>query len=300
MEDENGTLPQQTSEPVVEPIDLIDAYTIGTWTEYIRLARPEDLVVLPSGEVSDQKGKGYILWTLYLIQDFLKRKGLEHIIQYSELDELISYLHQKYASELESTPRNIDENDLRALRRTVEIIITLLQQELSKRKTIEIEVHKGILDYENLLSTGLQPLFSYPEIVVNHIPEIVSHDLLESFKALLFDLPTASVMISLRAVEAAIRDLYFKLTNEDVNEVDSYPTWNYALSEIQKQLEYRKIRSKRLEGYLDFLREIRNSAEHPDKVFEINEAERIFVESIHAIEEVYLLIEKIQAKTSRD
>lgn len=299
MDEKNENSPQQTPEPVIEPISLIDAYTIGAWTEYIRLARPEDLVVLPSGEVRDQKGKGYILWTLYLIRDFLERKGLDHIIQYSELDDLIPYLYEKYASERESTPRKIDENDLRALKRTVEIIITLLQQELSKRKTVEIEIHKGILDYENLLSTGLQPLFSYPETVFNNMSEIVSHDLIEAFRALLFNLPTASVMISLRAVEAAIRDLYFELADEEINGGDSYLTWNYALSEIQKQLGSHEIRSKRLEGYLDFLREIRNSAEHPDKVFEINEAERIFVESVHAIEEVYLLIEKIHMKISK-
>jgi len=300
VEEEQELQPEQINETVIEQITLIDAYTIGAWIEYIRLARPQDLVVFPSGAISDQEGNGYILWTLYLVRDFLKKKGLEFIINDSRLDDLITYFQTKYTSKDKSAPRALDENDSRILDQTIEIIRILLQKELSKKRIIEIETHKGILDYDTLLSTRLVPLFTYPDTVFKNISEIVSHDLLEAFRALLFDLPTASVMISLRAVEAAIRELYFKLlSDEELEESHSlYPTWNYAVSEIKKQLEKLSISSKRLEGYLDFLREIRNSAEYPDKIFGLNEAERIFVESIHAIEEIYLLIEKIQKDKS--
>ncbi|WP_297502954.1 hypothetical protein, partial [Thermococcus sp.] len=177
------------------------------------------------------------------------------------MNDLISYLHTKYASKRES-PKEIDESDLRALGQTINII-TLTHQGLSKRKTVEIEVHKGILDYENLLSTELQPLFSYPEVVYSNMSKIVSHDLLEAFRALLFDLPTASVMISLRAVEAAIRELYSELTNEEINESEPYPTWNFALSKIQ------------------------------DKVFEIDEAERSLLGWFMQLKKFICLLRKL-------
>ncbi|WP_297419098.1 hypothetical protein [Thermococcus sp.] len=79
----DGNSSQELTRATVEPTSLFDAYLIGAWTEYIRMAKPEDLVVLPSGAVHDQKGNGYILHTLYLIQDFLRRKGLDYIVQYS-------------------------------------------------------------------------------------------------------------------------------------------------------------------------------------------------------------------------
>ena len=48
-----------------------------------------------------------------------------------------------------------------------------------------------------------------------------------------------------------------------------------------------------MEGYLDHFRIVRNEANHPERVFNKNEAEKILVNSVYAIEEIYNITQRI-------
>lgn len=112
--------------------------------------------------------------------------------------------------------------------------------------------------------------------------------MVESVKALAHDIPTASAMIALRAVEGAIREVCKKLKSNECKK-----SWKEALDEVEEELKSKGLESKSLEGYLDHFRKVRNEAEHPDRIFSKKESEYILMHSAYAIEELYKILEKL-------
>jgi hypothetical protein len=76
-------------------------------------------------------------------------------------------------------------------------------------------------------------------------------------------------MILLRVAENLVRQYYTKITSKDAKEAH----WNEMLRELSEQLAVKKP----LIGLLDYLRDKRNEAQHPDKRFGQSEAEQILL-----------------------
>ena len=159
-------------------------------------------------------------------------------------------------------------------------IESVLTKELENKIYLEVDT-SGILNYPELLENGISNLFSKKQ-VVKKLPRIIKNDLNEAIRTLACNAPTASVMVSLRAVEAALRELCKKLTGKECRS-----GWKNTLDKVERELKKRNLESKNLEGYLDHFRIVRNEADHPERVFNKNEAEKILVNSVYAIEEIY-------------
>jgi hypothetical protein len=92
-------------------------------------------------------------------------------------------------------------------------------------------------------------------------------------------------MISLRAAEDSIRKFYkFKTGNDSQNK-----GWGNILEELKKDKGIDKL----FLGYLDYIRDIRNTAEHPDEIFGQMEAERVFHQVVNIITVIYEEMDKI-------
>ncbi|MBA7668188.1 hypothetical protein ES703_76297 [subsurface metagenome] len=107
---------------------------------------------------------------------------------------------------------------------------------------------------------------------------MVRQDLEESLKCLRFGAPTAGVMVGLRAVEGRLRELYYHLTEQTTKK-----GWFELIKEIQRLLDEKGIAAEPVAGFLNYVRNVRNTADHPDKTFSQVEAEQVFVAATTAI-----------------
>ena len=146
-----------------------------------------------------------------------------------------------------------------------------IQGELNERIVIEAFT-EGTLNFKKLLSGGGN---FFPDDVWNSLSEISMSDLNDACLCLLTQSWTPAVMISLRASEDSIRNLYKNKTGKDVKKKG----WNTIINELKEMKEI----NPSLLNYLDYIREIRNTAEHPDKIFDQLEAERLFHQVVDMI-----------------
>jgi len=109
----------------------------------------------------------------------------------------------------------------------------------------------------------------------------VRHDLEEAVSCLRFGAPTASVMVGLRAVEGFLREFYKTLTGQVTRK-----GWSELLKEIRQILADRGLTNAPVMGYLDYIRDVRNTADHPDATFSQIEAEQALIHATNAIREL--------------
>ncbi len=265
-----------------------DIYHISKWLEYLRLVIPGNWrVVYEDRSIYNKNGSALILGTMIWLKNRLNELELCQNEIYL-LENLIKEFEEYYTN-----PKNspiLTQFHANELSKIVARIDAVLIKELEDKKLIEISF-SGKLNYRDILKYGLSVLFSNGE-TLNKLSDLVRNDLDEAVRALIYDIPTASAMISLRAVEGVIRELYEVLKGEKCNK-----TWKRALDDVEKELKSRNIESKQLERYLDYIRNIRNEAEHPDRIFTKKESEHILIHAIYAIEEIYKVIEKIQVES---
>jgi ribosomal protein S17E len=85
-------------------------------------------------------------------------------------------------------------------------------------------------------------------------------------------------MVSFRVAENIVRKYYSKLTGKSA----VGKSW----AEILNELEQSKQLKQSLLGYLRYLKDKRNEAEHPDKRFTQEESERIFLQIKGLLDEI--------------
>jgi hypothetical protein len=248
-------------------------FYLGKDIEYLTRAHEGDLVVYDDGTI--EKGEfGLILASLKWLEGRLQRYGLartEHV----RVTKLIQEFEGKYAK---PNAPGLSELDRAELRKTMEVIEAVVTQELLERNFAELTPLEGILDYRKLLSEGTKGLLIKSG---KEPPTIVIHDLEETIKCLSYGAPTASVMIGLRAVEGMVRELHQIITGKKSNKA-----WANLIDAVEKDLENKGEQPPLLLGYLNYIRDVRNKADHPDKVFTLREAEQIFMHVIHTIQEI--------------
>jgi hypothetical protein len=108
------------------------------------------------------------------------------------------------------------------------------------------------------------------------LSRISRNGLKDATKSLAADAPTASVMVCFRVAEDLVRRYYrFKIGGE------APTSWKETLVQLTK------TQGKSIIGHLDYLRDRRNQAEHPDRIFTMEEAERVFMAVVDLIHEIY-------------
>ncbi len=162
---------------------------------------------------------------------------------------------------------------------TVERIEASLNLEIQQREFREMTPAQGALNYSRLIAQG--PAILLTEGVYSGLPATVQHDLQESITCLSFGAPTASAMIALRAVEGMLRTFHGSLTGKQFKKA-----WGDLLKEIERLLQEKEADVRPLLGYFDFLRTVRNEADHPDRTFTELESERVLAHAIFTIEEI--------------
>jgi hypothetical protein len=251
-------------------------FYLGEDIQYLVRANKGALVVYKDGSI--EKGEyGFILAILKKLETRLQRYGLadtEHL----RLTTLIREFEEQYAKP--NAPK-LSEADRQELRKTTEVIEAVVIQELLGRNFAELTPLEGILDYKKLLSEEAKGLLIEGG---KEPPKVVIHDLEETTKCLSYGAPTASVMIGLRAVEGMVRELHQTITGKK-----STKAWANLIDEVEKDLKNKGKQPPLLLGYLKYIKDVRNKADHPDKVFTQREAEQIFMHVVYTIQEIQKL-----------
>ena len=211
------------------------------------------------------KGENFIIHNLRRIQNTLKEHNISTITQ-DEIEKTIQLLEISYTKR-----QLISKEDAVSLNENVIRWAHRIQAEFNEKIVIEIFT-EGTLNFKKLLVGG-QSFF--PDDVWNSLSEISMSDLNDACLCLLTQSWTPAVMISLRASEDSIRNLYKIKTGKDVNK----KAWNTIIKELK---QVKDINSNLL-NYLDYVRGIRNTADHPDKIFDQMEAERLFHQVVDMI-----------------
>jgi ribosomal protein S17E len=216
------------------------------------------------------KGENYLLDVLKRWYPFLEYLAKNYYPDLSKVADSmrgwIEYLDKKYAEKLEffGRPFYVEIKDAEKLSKDSEEWINVIINEYAKRGPILIREET----IEQIL----------PENLLSGLDEITKKDLNDALTCILHLLPTPAAMISLRAAENLVRRYYAKITGS----IAMGKSWGEILNELEQS---KKVKPSIL-GYLRYLKEKRNEAEHPDKRFTQEESERIFLHIKGLLEEL--------------
>lgn len=124
------------------------------------------------------------------------------------------------------------------------------------------------------LTSGIESFLKDDSLKI--ISENAKQDLNEAIKCILYSLPTPAAMITFRASEEVLRSYYEKKTPNSAEGKRWY--------EIIQELSKKEGANKPFVDYLNYIRDKRNEAEHPGKIFTQSESEHAFMQVIHLIE----------------
>lgn len=218
----------------------------------------------------DVKGENYILAVLRRNSSLFN----ELAINYPELADIeksilgwIPYLDRKYTEassrvRLFGGPYVLDVKDAENLSKDVQNWMNEILKVYGTPTTVHIAQSFDELFPENLLA-------NYDDLTIN--------DLTDAFICIVHEIPTPAVMISFRAAENIVRKLYETITGKSGFKT----TWN----NINQELRTNATCPKPLIGLLDYIRNKRNEAEHPDIRYTQDESERILLQIKNLMEE---------------
>lgn len=254
-------------------LSAVNIYHISACIYWLSQVRVSDKVVFEDGS-AEKHGDRVILGHL---------RHLERLLGESKLAPLESERLRGLIDDFEKTYCGWDTctltyDDHPRLLRVMEKIEAVVSQEIVVKDFSELRPTSGVLDYQKLPSQVLDGLLGE---VTYSIPLIVRQDLEEAIKCLKFGAPTASVMVGLRAVEGWLRELYSDLTGKTTRK-----SWAELLKEIENLLSNKGVAIEPVVGFLNYVRDVRNTADHPDKTFSQVEAEQVFVAATTAIREL--------------
>ena len=237
-------------------MDLMKVYKLGWDFQFIRLSKYTHPTV---------KGDNYLLSALKSSLDILKEYSLSSKTR-NEIDKLIIKFEESYNED-----DKIKDEDAELLFESVKLWRDRITNELVNIKNIEVFTN-GTLNPNKLLDGGKS---FFPEEVWEALSDISKSDLNDACNCLLTESWTPAVMISLRAAEDTIRNIHIRKIKGGNPRIG----WKRMLDEL---IDTKGI-NKTLFGYLNYIREIRNTAEHPDQIFDQMEAERVFHQVVNMI-----------------
>ncbi len=254
-------------------LSAVLVYQIGACINWLMQSRPGDQVVFQDGSV-EKYGDRLILGHLRNLEQLLGASRLAPLEQ-DRLRGLVDTLEAGYCRE---HALSFGKEDHARMSRVLAKIEAAVAQEITTRDFAELRPAAGVLDYHKLPSDLLDSLLGSAAL---SLPHLVRHDLEEAVICLRFGAPTASVMVGLRAVEGFLRELYKILTGQTTRK-----GWAELLKEVRQTLADRGLVNAPVIGYLDYIRDVRNTADHPDMTFNQTEAEQALIQATNAIREL--------------
>ena len=152
------------------------------------------------------------------------------------------------------------------------------------RKTLEAELH-GMVAYvptDKRLDVGklqddVRALVTAD--TYDKISGIAQLDLDEAGKCIAFDRPTASAFHLMRATEQVLREFYLSIVKR--NRIAPPLMWGPMVTALEGRSK--PPPSPILENLTNIRRSFRNPTQHPDKVYDLDEAQDLFALSVDAI-----------------
>lgn len=150
-----------------------------------------------------------------------------------------------------------------------------INNELRKIKVVELSTDT-ILNPEKL-SSGAKSFFE--DQIWNQFSNLEKEDIEDGCRCISLQAWTPAGMITMRAIESALRSYYQKTTNNS----PEGKMWGPMLDELLNNTSP----NKKLIGYFDYLKDIRNSLQHPDARLSKFEANDVFHHAIHIFNTIY-------------
>lgn len=181
-----------------------------------------------------------------------------------------------------------NRSDLEEVEKKAITWVNLLSQELKNQKSIPIS-DAGVLNIESLVES---PKSLFGEKVWQWLDQKPQADIEESCRALAVECPTASVMLSLRAVEHCLRRWY-----EQENQPLDRGGWGQVLDQLMEEHASEEKRNDTVLTQLSdlppvlsnlyYLKEKRNEVNHPERSPTIQEARRTLIIVSSTISDIY-------------
>ncbi|MBI4670168.1 MAG: hypothetical protein HY741_00675 [Chloroflexi bacterium] len=133
------------------------------------------------------------------------------------------------------------------------------------------------------LSNNVSALFA-PN-VFNSLHEVAQFDFSEAGKCIVFDLPTSAAFHMMRGTEMTLRQLYQSVTGKDSSKI----YWKQIIEELKAKNQLPIPQT--LYDHLDNIREnFRNPTQHPDKIYNLDEAQDLFGVCVDVVDQMIPLI----------
>ena len=189
-----------------------------------------------------------------------------------------------FKEKLEETEENyrLNKTEARALFRIMDKIFNTVKAE--SEKIFLFSVTEKRIDVNKLLN-NVESLFARE--VFNFLSDEIQYDFKESGKCIAYECPTASAFHVLRGFEGLLRELLNKL-NPQKN------TSEMNLGSVIRELKKLNIPDLRvLLDNSDRIRDnYRNPTSHPDKIFDIDEAQDLFPLCVGIVNEIISYMKK--------
>lgn len=182
--------------------------------------------------------------------------------------EWIAYLDKRYNEKWTflGPPIILEANDADRLAKDCQMWLSSIMESFSKEGTILLKEDT--------------PTDFLPDKLIEPLDEVTKRDLQDGIDTILHLFPTPAAMILFRATESIVRKYYTSVTGNQSGK----KSWDNILKELGQIDEMKKS----LLGYLAYLKDKRNEAEHPDKRFTQEESERILLQIKGLLQELQL------------
>lgn len=241
-------------------------YKFGTAARYLQDAKPGFPVHSDAG----------IIFNLSLFLEYLDRLDLA-------VTKRLSAPLQKLFVDLKATPNpsGLEAEHATKLRKEITSIRKTLGAEL--KGIHAFIVTPKILDTSRLLE-DVPNLFS-PSVFSN-LPELARFDFTEAGRCIAFELPTAAAFHLLRATEMELRHFYNSLIKQ--KRIKS-TMWGPIVSDLRSRPK--AAQHLVLLNHLDHIRNsFRNPTQHPEKIYDIHEAQDLWSLCIDATNRMQKII----------
>lgn len=219
------------------------------------------------------KGENFLYENIKRVEKSLISLGLNGSLKYQ-----VQLMKEKLESYEEI--KIIVPGDARFIQNKATTLLELIRYNLDEILTFEV-IKECILDKPNLIKLmNSQNSIYFEEDIWNQLSEIGKSDFSDAAKCLLIGAPTPATMITMRGAEEILRLYYTHKTRNDPGK----KTWGNLTDELKKVPGI----NEDLIGHLDYLRKThRNVAQHPNKIFNQREAERVFMEINSMVHSIY-------------
>ena len=231
-------------------------------------------------EVKGDTGSSSLIELLKDINSTIQEYNITPNVQ-TDIIDWINHLNNSYVKSTKETPLfnfdpiHINYNDSEELLKDVNQWTKEISSSLDSDFYAPCKIETAFTD-KSKLTSGIESFLKDDSLKI--ISENAKQDLNEAIKCILYSLPTPATMITFRASEDVLR-LYYE--NKTLNSAGG-KRWYEIIQELSKIEDA----NKPFVGYLNYIRDKRNEAEHPGKTFTQSESETAFLQVTHLIEEI--------------